>query len=67
VILTGEQHQAMDCRGVLRGNADPFRASDAQYGESTRGVPSIRPPYRSPTIRPEGSGRMCPVTRPTLC
>jgi hypothetical protein len=29
VILTGEQHQAMDGRGGLRGNADPFPASDA--------------------------------------
>jgi hypothetical protein len=27
VILTGEQHQAVDFRGVLRGNPDPFRAS----------------------------------------
>lgn len=39
VILTGEQHQAMDCRGVLRGNADPFRASDAPLGKSRRRRP----------------------------
>jgi len=35
VVLTGEQHQAVDFRGVLRGNPDPFRASEAPLAQSS--------------------------------
>ena len=47
----------MDCRGVLRGNADPFRASDAPLGESwsqrqsrasTVNPGNVRTPARKP-------------------
>src|SRR5205085_1127920 len=40
-------------------------SDDALLGEGARGVTSVRPPYGSPTIRPEGRGTLSPTPHTT--